>query len=166
MNKVGIVASLLILLSAAVHGQEQQPQLLIHAVRCLAIKHQLPPTKKMEKLSFGYLVDDKSYPGEHVLYVVNFAGPTRSNGLAFTIFLEQQDHRQVFNIQNNASFVFGDTTGEISFVNPPLGGTWTHEHLASAIKQIEKEPRYTVSVKEIPTEDHSISCVSYTDSQK
>ena len=54
---------------------------------------------------FGYLVDAKSYPGQNVLYVVNYLDPGRSKGLVFAIFLTQQGRLQIFNIQNNATFV-------------------------------------------------------------
>jgi hypothetical protein len=86
--------------------------------------------------------------------------------LAFTIFLTEHDGHQVFDIQNNASFVLskGGLHG-VSFVNPPLGGTWTEEHLASAIKRIEKQPRYTISVENPLALDSSITCASYTDLQ-
>jgi hypothetical protein len=48
----------------------------------------------------------------------------------------------------------------------PIGGAWTQEHLASAIKQIEKQPRFTIPVKDLSPVDTSISCESYTDPQR
>jgi hypothetical protein len=141
------------------------PQLGFRAAQCLAIKDFLP-SSKATRLSFGYLLDEKSYPGDKVIYIVNYAAPTRSNRLVFTIFVTEHDGRQDFNIQNNASFVLSKDEFEgVSFVNPPLGGTWTQEHIASAIKRIEKQPRFIISVKDLSAADPSIRCESYTDPQ-
>jgi hypothetical protein len=165
MKKTGIAILLLISLSANVRSQEQTPQLLTQAIHCLAVKSFLP-SSKTKKLSFGYYFDEKSYPGEKVLYVVNFASPTRSNGLVFSLFLSQDNNHQVFNIQNNASFVLSrDDVHGVSFVNPPLGGVWTQERLANAIDQIEKQPRFSIPDRVFLAEDASISCESYTDPQ-
>src|SRR5580658_9037177 len=95
---------LLSCLSNTVCAQEQAPKLLVQAARCLAAREHLPRSKATA-LSFGYLVDEKSYPGETVLYVVDYLGPGRSRGMVFAIFLEEHDRQQVFNIQNNAMFV-------------------------------------------------------------
>ena len=86
--------------------------------------------------------------------------------MGFTIFVTEHDGRQDFNIQNNASFVLSKDEFEgVSFVNPPLGGTWTQEHLASAIKRIEKQSRFNISAKELSAADPSVRCESYTDPQ-
>lgn len=164
MKKPAIL--LLICLGATVHAQEQKPQLLFRAAQCLAVKHFLP-SSKATRLTFGYLLDEKSYPGDKVIYVVNYAAPARSNGLVFAVFLTEHEGLQDFDIQNNASFVLSkDELGGVAFVNPPLGGTWTQEHLASAIKRIEKQPRFTISFKDLSAADASIRCESYTDPQR
>jgi hypothetical protein len=127
VRKINLAISLLICLSATARsrGQAQAPQLLVRAAHCLAVKDNFP-SSKTKTLSFGYLLDEKSYPGEKVLYLVNYAAPTGSTGLVFAIFLTEHEGRQVFNIQNNASFVLSkDDRDGVSFVNPPLGGTWT-----------------------------------------
>jgi hypothetical protein len=161
---INLALLLLICLCASGHSQEQPPQLLIRAAHCLAIKEELPRSKA-RALTFGYLVDEQSYPGTKEMYVVMYAAPARSNGLVFAIVLTQQDDHEVFNIQNNASFVLskkGDFGG-VDFVTPPLGGTWTQEHLASAIERIEKQPRFTVAVKDLLAADPLTDCASYTD---
>jgi hypothetical protein len=148
---INLALLLLICLCASGHSQEQPPQLLIRAAHCLAIKEELPRSKA-RALTFGYLVDEQSYPGTKEMYVVMYAAPARSNGLVFAIVLTQQDDHEVFNIQNNASFVLskkGDFGG-VDFVTPPLGGTWTQEHLASAIK-------------DLLAADPLTDCASYTD---
>jgi hypothetical protein len=160
---INIALSLLICLLAIGHSQERPPQLLIRAAHCLEVDDFLPPSNT-GKLTFGYLLDEQSYPGDKVIYVVAFASLTRSDGLVLAVWLTEHDGRQVFDIQNNASFVLSkhEPIG-VSFVTPPLGGTWTQEHLASAIKQIEKQPRFTIPVKDLLAADALTDCASYTD---
>ena len=165
MKNIKLAVSLLICLGTTVNAQEQPPQLLTRAAHCLAVMNFLP-SSRVTRLSFGYLLDEKSYPGDKVIYLVNYAAPARSDGLVFAVFLTEHDGRQDFNIQNNASFVLPkDESYGVSFVDPPLGGTWTQEHLASAIKRIEKRTRFTISVKDLLAPDPSIRCESYTDLQ-
>lgn len=101
-----------------------------------------------------------------MLYVVNYPNLSRPDGLVFTIFLTERDGRQNFNIQNNARFTLSKSRNEeVSFPNPPLGGTWTREHLVAAIKQIEKQPKSTILAKGLLSVDSSVSCEAYTDRQ-
>ncbi len=164
MRGIALVLLLLASCAATARPQEQPPPLLIHAARCLATKHFLRLSRHRE-LTFGYLVDEKSYPGQKIMYVVTYATPARSSGSAFAIVLTQQNDSQIFDIQNNADFVLSkrDIHG-VSFTSPPLGGDWTQERLASAVAQIEKQPRLTVPVKDFVAEN-STSCESYTDPQ-
>jgi hypothetical protein len=165
MKKITLAVSLLFCLGAAAYSQEQTPQLLLHAAQCLEAK-QFMPSSKATKLTFGYFLDEKSYSPDRVIYLVNYAAPARSNGLVFAIFLTEHDGHQAFNIQNNASFVLSkDEPIGVSFVTPPLGGTWTQEHLASAIKEIEKQPRFALSAKDLSAADPSLVCEAYTDPQ-
>ena len=167
MKKITLAISILFWLSATVYSQGQTPQLLLHAAQCLESK-KFRPSSEATKLTFGYSLDEKSYPGERVIYLVKYAAPARSNGLVFVIFLTEHDGHQVFNIQNNASFVLSkNEPSGVSFVNPPLGGTWTQEHLASAIKEkeIERQPRFALSLKDLFAADPSLVCESYTDPQ-
>ncbi len=165
MVKITVVISLLFGLGAFGYSEEQTPQLLLHAAQCLEAK-QFLSSAKAATLTFGYLLDEKAYPGDRVIYVVQYKAPTHSSGLVFVIFLTDHDGHQVFNIQNNASFVCSkEEPSGITYVDPPLGGTWTQEHLASAIKAIERQPRFALSVKELLTADASVVCEAYTDLQ-
>jgi len=165
MKNVALAISILLCLSATVYSQEHAPQLLLHAAQCLEVKRFLS-TSEATKLTFGYSLDEKSYPGDRVIYMVRYAAPARSDGWVFAIFLTEHDGHQVFNIQNNASFVLSqDEPIGVSFVTPPLGGAWTQEHLASAIKKIEKQPRFDISLKELSAADSSPVCEAYTDPQ-
>lgn len=56
-------------------------------------------------LTFGYLLDSKSYPNDRVLYIVVYTNQQRSRGMVFSIFLDQEAAQEIFNIQNNAEFV-------------------------------------------------------------
>ena len=163
MRKIGLGISLLMCLPATARSQEQPPQLLLHAAQCLEAKEFLP-SLNATRLTFGYFLDEKSYAPAKVIYVVNYATPARSNGLVFAVFLSENNGYQKFNVQNNASFVLSksELIG-VSFKDPPLGGTWTQEHLASAIKQIEKQRRFTIPVTDLSSMDTSISCEAYTD---
>ena len=165
MKRIIPVISLLLWMGATVGSQEQTPQLLLHAAQCLEAK-QFLPSSKATKLTFGYFLDEKSYSPDRVIYLVKYAAPTGSNGLVFAIFLTEHDGHQAFNIQNNASFVLSkDEPIGVSFVTPPLGGTWTQEHLALAIKEIEKQHRFALSVKDLSPANASVVCESYTDPQ-
>ncbi len=165
MKKITLAISLLFCLSATVYSQEQAPQLLLRAAQCLEAKKFLS-SSEAAKLTFGYSLDEKSYPGDRVIYVVKYAAPTRSDGLVFAIFLTEHDGHLAFELQINDSFVLSkDEPSGVSLVNPPLGGTWTQEHLESDIKEIEKQPRFALSVKDLSAADPSLVCEAYTDPQ-
>ncbi len=163
MTKIALATLLTLCPAASGKSQQQPPQLLLRATKCLAAKKFLPSSSAVQ-LTFGYFLDEKSYPGDKALYIVEYASPTRSNGLVFSVFLGERNGRQEFNIQNNAAFVLSkrEPSG-VSFLNPPLGGTWTQEHLALAIKEIVKQPKYTIPVKELSSLGRCTSCESYTD---
>lgn len=135
---------------------------LQQAVRCLVTKGFLT-TSGTGELKLGYLLDASSFPGKEMLYVVTFGHHRRKDGSIFTIFVNEDSGRQRFDIQNNAPFTFS-RNGSVTFNSPPLGGTWTQEHLVSAIKKIEKRPkiRYLHRIKT----DSSLICTAYTDSNK
>lgn len=166
MKAIVLCIALLICLGATSDSQKQAPPLLLHAAQCLVAKKFLR-SPKTAKLTFGYLFDQRSYPGDKVVYVVKYGVPAGSNGLVFAVFLTERDGRQEFNIQNNASFILSTTEPiGVSFLSPPLGGTWTQEHLASAVKQIEKQPRFMISGASLSSVEKSVSCDAYTDPQQ
>ncbi len=159
-------------LSPAVCAQEQSPELLREAAHCLATEKNDwldLENSKPTVLSLGYVVDTKSYPGEEVLYVLDYIGGGRTEGLVFTIFLRRQDRRRIFDIQNNAKFVRSNKENAdfrkegVSFVEPPLWGIWTQQHIARAIRQIERQPRFQLRVKELLRPSDLTECESYAD---
>jgi hypothetical protein len=127
MKKINLAIALLIFLGATATSQEQTPQLLFSAAHCLAVKDFLPA--RATKLSFGYLLDEKSYPGVKEVYLVNYSAPTRSNGLVFAVVLTEHAGRQNFNIQNNASFVLSKDDLEGVFCRSP---TWWYVDAAAS----------------------------------
>jgi hypothetical protein len=164
-KKISLTVSLLACLAATAHSQQQTPQLLVHAAHCLIAKEFLPSPRPI-KVTLGYFLDEKSYAPDKVVYVVSYAAPGRSNGLVFALFLKEHKGLQALDIQNNASFVLSKNgISGVAFVDPPLGGTWTQEHLASAIRQIEKRPRFTVALRDVSDVDPPIRCEAYTDPQ-
>src|SRR5271169_1246690 len=157
------LAILLCCLSNALVGQEQPPKLLVEAGQCLAAKKHLP-LSEATALRFGYLVDTRSYPGRRVRYIVDYMALDRSEGMVFAILVTKKDGRQSFNIQNNAKFVKSpDGIEGIDFVEPPLGGIWTQQHLVAAIKRIEEKPIFMVPVKDLLAPCPLVRCASYTD---
>jgi len=115
------------------------------------------------------MVDSISYPGEKVIYLVEYIGPGRSHGMVFAVWLTEEGSDKVFNIQNNAKFVRSnkgeDVVEGVNFVEPPLGGTWTQERLVSAIKLIEGQPRFMIPVEGLLVAPANTRCESYTDSK-
>jgi hypothetical protein len=156
---------MIISLGCTAYTQDGGTTLLHRAVYCLVSKKFLP-LPKTTNMTFGYHLDEKSYPGKQILYVVNYPNLSQREGFAFTLFLSNRDDHLDFNIQNNARFVLSTNgVGEIRFLTPPLGGTWTQEHLVSAIKKIERKPKFTILTKVLLAVDHSVTCEAYTDPQ-
>ena len=101
-----------------------------------------------------------------MLYIVDYSNPSQPRGFVYIIFLVEHDGKQLFDIQNNAKFVLSKNGYHgVSFVQPPIGGDWAHEHLGLAISEIEKRPRTTISVQALLKTDPSFVCESYTDPQ-
>ena len=96
--QIARLALLLGCLSTIAWAQERAPKLLLQGAQCLNAKKFLPPSLATAE-TFGYVVDAKSYPGQKVLYVVDYAGPGFSEGLVFAIFLTETDGRQIFKYQ-------------------------------------------------------------------
>lgn len=155
-----IVVAIVFCVSLSARAGAQTSELLLHATQCLAAKNFLPASKA-SSLNFGYLLDIKSYPGEEVLYLVQYTRSDRSRGLVYAVFFTEQHGQQTFNIQNNATFV--RSKDGIDFCSPPLGGVWTQQHLVAAIEQIEQEPTFAVPTNDLSSPSSLIRCEAYTD---
>lgn len=160
--KILLTLSCSIVIGVAVHAQEAVPPLLLHAAQCLEAKSFLEPSKSAV-MSFGFYLDSTSHP-LNALYVVEFANPSHSKGWVFTVFLSNDNERQVFDIQNNARFAPSkDGYLGIDFPDPPLGGTWTQEHIVSAIKKIQQSAVFSISNKDLRGTSPQIQCESYAE---
>jgi hypothetical protein len=161
---LGIVSlTVAVCLGCTGHAQNRARLIVRRAVGCLSAKGFLPRAKA-SKLTLGYLIDERSYPGKAVLYLVDYPSPSQPAGVVFTIFLSERNGRHLFNIQNNARFApSGRAQGGVKFLSPPLGGTWTREHLAAAVRRIAGRPRFTLSLSALRGTDNSVSCEAYTD---
>ena len=150
-------------LSGTATAQPAGDDLLNRAAQCLAVKGFLPRAAS-GKPAFGYLLDDKSYPGKTTIYIVDYRSSSRTSGSVFTVFLTKRNGSQFFNVQNNADFTLTKSGNDgVSFTNPPLGGIWTSEHLSSAIRQIRKQPTSMIPAKDLLVPNSSIKCEAYTD---
>lgn len=159
MKRSGWFFMPILLVCSYIHAQNQTPTVLREAAQCLVTKSFLKPSI----LNLGYTLDSKSWPGENVLYVVAYTGQTASKGYVFTFFLEQKANRTTFHIQNNAKFIRSKKSPDgVDFVEVPLGGIWTQNHLVSAIKQIEKQPRFVISSADLSSPAAG-ECISYAD---
>lgn len=161
MKRTYLTICLAFAFALVARAKANTPPLLVGAAHCLVTKHQLHATQN-KSYTLGYFLDAKSYPGDKVMYVVEFNNVDKNIGAVFVIFLSKQNEAQVFDIQNNANFIIN--THGISFPNPPLGGIWTHEHIISAIKVIEKGQRFVVPAHSTSIVSSGIACKSYTDS--
>jgi hypothetical protein len=146
-------------LCSSARPQEQSFTLLRQAAHCLVSsksdgKRLLKGNPKT--LSLGYLLDTSSYPGEEALYLINYEGSNTSKGLAFVFFVGDRDHRRVFRLENNASFM--RKKKGVEFVDPPLGGVWTQEHF-------DQDPKMEVLVKDLRGNFPDVRCESYSDAR-
>ena len=168
--KLPLAAALAALLLAP--SPTQQPSspksdpdpVLLHASQCLVAKKFLVPPPHAETLSLGSVIDEYSFPGKKVIYIVNFASPAHPNGSAFEIFIEEEDNGLSFNIQNNARYELSkkELSG-VTFIDPPQGDSSEEHPFASAIKKIANAPRVAIAVKDLQPLDPSATCVAYND---
>jgi hypothetical protein len=145
-------------------GAGQPPELLRQAAHCMVTDspdmHKLLRENRKE-LNLGYYVDNKSYPGEQALYVVDYSGPKLAKGLAYVFFVRHRESRLILRVENNASFVHKKKG--IEFLETPVGGVWTQEHLEEAIDRIGQDAMFLFSVKELRAPDAGVTCESYAD---
>jgi len=158
-----LAVCILMAVTATVEAQ-RAPKMLFEATHCLVTEKQdwlnLREVADMSLL-LGYYVDRKSYPAEQYLYVVLYDSGAREGGLVFGLDVKQQKGARVFRVQNNARFK--KLKGEVVFTDPPLGGTWTQEHLMQAINQIEKASTFRLRVEDARRPIESVRCESYAD---
>ena len=172
MKRKLALISLCLALSSSIHSQNppdaagQPLQLLRQAAHCLVTDspdlHKLLRENRKE-LNLGYFLDTKSYPGEQALYVVDYAGPKLSKGLAYVFFVRQKDKHLILRVENNASFE--RKKKGIEFLEKPVGGVWTQEHMEDAIDRIGQDAMYLFSIKDARGPSADVTCESYSDAR-
>jgi hypothetical protein len=122
-----------------------------------------------KELNLGYYIDTTAYPGERTLYVIDYedTNPSKAQmkGMAFVFFLGDRDNRTVFRLENNATFVRRRRGNGIDFIEPPLGGVWTEEHLEAAIEHINEQGVTAFRVKDLKEKFPDVRCESYSDAR-
>jgi hypothetical protein len=145
-------------------GSDQPPMLLLDAPHCLVTEKQDwlgLRTSKASKLSLGYVLDSTSFSGKAFLYGVVDKSTDGSQGNVFDIEYRQLGSIRIYNIQNNATFA--RSRKGVDFLGPPLGGTWTQDHLLAAVKKIGQRPRFDVRVNDLLKQSALTRCSSYAD---
>jgi hypothetical protein len=143
-------------------GQERPPSLLVQSAQCLAAKEFLVRDARAN-FEFGYWIDTQSYPGQPVLYVIDFLRTDGREGAVFTIFADEKHGRPNFDIQNNGKFKISASGKSVDFPEEILGGIWTHKQVTAAIKRIERQPRLSISRDVVFSRSDDSSCHSYAD---
>jgi hypothetical protein len=152
-------------LGAIASPEDQSSTLLRQAAHCLV---EGPDAKKLmhhkpKVLSLGSYLDTTAYPGEDALYVVTYEDSNPLRGLAFVFFVRQKDRHRIFRAENNATFV--RKKKGIEFLEAPLGGVWTQEHMEAAIEHVELEPKVEFDVKELREKSADVRCESFSDTK-
>ncbi len=169
-NMHSLLFSLSLLCCISVYAQDRPPDLLFGAAHCLASHNHVWGNSVVHRtltLNLGYVLDTRSWPGQRVMYVVAYTNNERTTGLVFTARVDKRGGHQSIRVANNARFVIRsvgeDVVSGVDFVEPPLGGNWTVEHLASAIKQIKKGSLYRLPLSEALLPRTDIECSTYGD---
>jgi hypothetical protein len=152
---------ILSLLLAATSAERTPPPVLLGVLRCLASKGFVEFAGK-NRIRVAYVEDDRSYPGEKVVYLVRYTTPDRLEGELFAVFREDGNGGRGWSIENNATFRWSGN-GTVSFTNPPLGGVWTQEHLVSAVKQMASKSTFNVGADDLRAVPAKETCRAYTD---
>lgn len=151
--------SLCLLLSCLcplLHAQDNPPTVLYEAAQCLATgKYEWVDATGLKTLQLAYHTDNKTYNGEHYIYVIVFTNPARNQGKVFDIRIK--DHH-TYSVENNARFVLGPNGG-ITFTEPPLGGAWTLNQLTARVHDILRHHKwYEADVKRLLKPSDHLQC--------
>jgi len=150
---------------SAAQSATQSTTLVRQAAHCLVEGSEAKKLMrhKPKVLSLGSYLDTTAYPGEEALYVVGYEDSNPVRGLAFVFFVRGQDRRRIFRAENSASFV--RKKKGIEFLEPPVGGVWTEEHMEAAIEHIEAAPKLDFEVKDLREKSSEVRCESFSDTK-
>lgn len=139
------------------------PDELLDAAHCLATASQdwLGLAKdNPAQLEMGYVSDNKSYPGQDLLNVVDYTTRTHSAGMVFNFLTKGKDPHRILRLQFRTRFrQTDDGTQQLELVDPPLGGIWTQDQVLSAIRQIGFHT-YTVPISDVFNRPRGVQCES------
>ena len=142
----------------ALLAQERAPAALFEAAQCLVTDpHHWVPVDGVKELSLAYHADQKTFGGAKYLYVIVYTNPQHDRGDIFDIRLKDAEHKRVYSIENDASFVV--KPNEITFSEPPLGGAWRQNQLTQSIQQIQRHHKwYEAQVKQLLKPSSHFGC--------
>ena len=169
MKRTVLLIAFCLMFCISASSEEESLTELTQAAHCLVttgrdnhriqILHGNPKT-----LNLGSYTDTTSYPGERVLYIVDYLDPKFTKGMVFVYFIRQRKGQRIFRFENNGTFIHKKKK-EIEFPDPPLGGVWTQEHVEAAIDRIEKSPKVELFVRDLRESFPGVVCESYADPQ-
>ena len=129
-------------LAAPLYAQlsEPPPEQLLDAGHCLATAHEdwlHLKTEQPYELELGYVDDTRTYPGQTLLYVIDYTTPIHSEGMVFAFLMHGKESHRILRLQYKAGFRQSvDGSQQIDLVDPSFGGIWTQEQIVSAIHQV------------------------------
>lgn len=142
---------------------DEPPRLLVDAAQCLATSKEDwldLGRRKPTDLEMGLATDNKSYPGEQLLYVVDFASPMHTSGTVATFLVDGKEPNLTLRLQYNVHFVQSDEGASIvHLVNPPFGGIGTQQHVVDAIHKVGFQT-WTIPVQSLVTKPDVAACQS------
>jgi hypothetical protein len=136
-----LTAFLLLACSAPLGAQEPgpPPALLLDAAHCLAtapgdLLHLGP---KEASIELGYVDDEKSYPGQDSLVVIQYTVPTHTRGTAFRVMAEKKSRHPTIGILYSVGFRQSDDgSQQVHLLDSPLGGIGAQDEILAAIHRI------------------------------
>lgn len=161
MAKLSVLLLLVALASNTARSDDTNTKLFLSASHCLTVERRWLPARDPKAASFetSYFIDTKSDPGVNHIYVVVYTNKDHSKGLAFDLRYKVSAGKTTMDIQNNATFSI--SRGRVDFTDPPLGGTWTQTHLASAIMQAAKQAATVLDPSRASEPSPDVKCESY-----
>lgn len=142
---------------------DQPPKLLVDAAQCLATSKEdwlELGHRKPTDLEMGLVTDDKSYPGQQLLYVVDFASPLHTSGSVATFVVNGKEPHLILRLQYNVQFVQSDEgASNVRLVDPPFGGIGTQQHVVNAIHKVGFQT-FTIPVQSLVTKPNAAECQS------
>lgn len=157
------VGLLLSLPATLLPQQPPPPKLLVDAAQCLATSKEdwlSLGRRKANEVEMGFVTDTKSYPGEQLLYIVNFTTPLHTSGLVATFLADGKEPHLTLRLQYKVNFRQSDDGSQrVELINPPFGGISTQERVISAVHQVEQRT-WTIPLSPLVTQPNVADCES------